>query len=302
MSEVNSPASAVGELSRNLRAEFSRQAQKLQMLPAVAIQALDIAKDPDCSITDFVGVIERDSKLATDILGMSNSPLFSTGGGKILSLQKSVVRLGFRQCRNLILSTSLTSMMRNLSIEEEWIRDVLSRHAFLTGITAMHVNRIIGTGFQGEEFAAGLIHDFGRALLAVCLPHQFSEADALDFDENTRTLANESWVLGTNHCEAGAWFAEISGLPSEFVEVVRNHHNPSSAMKHRRLVALTALSDHIANHIQRFDSCENYDLTSNDAVFVLEGTGLVNVGGRLSELISEIADLARHDADQMISF
>ena len=302
MSETSSATPAVGELSRNLRTEFSRQAQKLQMLPAVAIRALDIAKDPDCSITDFVGVIERDSKLAADILGMSNSPLFSTGGGTILSLQKSVVRLGFRQCRNLILSSSLASMMRNLSIEEEWIRDVLSRHAFLTGITAMHVNRIIGTGFQGEEFAAGLIHDFGRALLAVCLPHQFSEADALDFDENSSTIANESWIMGTNHCEAGAWFAEISGLPSEFVEVVRNHHTPANAMKHRRLVALTALSDHIANHIQRFDGSVNYDLTTNEAVFVLEGTGIVNVGGRLSELIGEIADLARHDADQMISF
>ena len=191
--------SAVNELNRYLRTDFSRKAQKIQMLPAVALQALDIAKDPDCSISDFVAVIERDSKLATDILGMSNSPLFATGSSAILSLQKSVVRLGFRQCRNLILSASLTSMMRNLSLEEEWISDVLARHAFLTGITAMHVNRIIGTGFQGEEFAAGLIHDFGRILLAVCMPNQFSKADPLDFDESSATPVNESMVLDTNN-------------------------------------------------------------------------------------------------------
>jgi HD-like signal output (HDOD) protein len=294
--------STVGELNRYLRADFSRKAQKIQMLPAVALQALDIAKDPDCSISDFVAVIERDSKLATDILSMSNSPLFATGGTTIASLQKSVVRLGFRQCRNLILSASLTSMMRNLSLDEEWISDVLARHAFLTGITAMHVNRIIGTGFQGEEFAAGLIHDFGRLLLAVCLPTQFSKADPLDFDESSATPANESMVLDTNHCQAGAWFAEISGLPPELVEVIRHHHCPSNAVRFRRLVALTALSDHIANYIQRSNSSEDYNLAANEAVFVLEGTGIVNVAGRLSDLMPEIVDMAQRDAEQMIGF
>ena len=289
------------ELSPHLRAEFSRRAQNLQMLPAVAIQALDIARNPDCSIREFVSVVERDAKLATDILGMSNSTMFWTGGAPIVSLQQSVVRLGFRQCRNLILSTSLASMMRSLSLEEEWIRDVLSQHAFLTGVTAVHVNRIIGTGFQGEEFAAGLIHDFGRALLAVCMPQQFCQADPLDFDENSQTPDKESWVLETNHCQAGAWFAQISGLPSEFAEVIRHHHAPQNAVKHRRLVALTALSDHIANHMQRFETSSDYDITQNDAIFVLEGTGIPNVAGRLHDLIGEIMEDARREAQQFMS-
>ena len=289
------------ELSPHLRVEFARRAQSLQMLPTVAIQALDIAKNPDCSMREFVSVIERDAKLATDILGMSNSSMFWTGGAPIVTLQQSVVRLGFRQCRNLILSTSLASMMRNLSLEEEWIRDVLSQHAFLTGMTAVHVNRIVGTGFQGEEFAAGLIHDFGRALLAVCMPEQFASADPLDFDEHSLTLEKETWVLETNHCEAGAWFAQINGLPSEFVEVIRHHHAPQNALKHRRLVALTAISDHIANHIQRFETSDNYDMTANDAIFVLEGTGIPNAAGRLQDLIADIMETARRESQELIA-
>lgn len=298
MSEI---ATTISEISPHLRAIFAKRAENLQMLPTVAIQALEIAKNPDCSICEFVSVIERDAKLATDILGMSNSPLFWTGGSAIVSLQQSVVRLGFRQCRNLILSTSLTSMMRNLSLEEEWIRDVLSQHAFLTGLTAVHVNRIIGTGFQGEEFAAGLIHDFGRALIAVCMPEEFASADPLDFEETSQIPEKESWVLETNHCEAGAWFAEVSGLPCEFVEVIRHHHSPSNAVKHRRLVALTAIGDHIANHMQRFVTCENYDITTNEAVFVLERTGIANVAGRLNDIMAEIMESTRRAAQEMTS-
>ncbi len=294
--------STVGELAPHLRSHFFRRAQTLQMLPAVAIQALEVTKDPDCSIPEFVGIVERDAKLATDILGMSNSPLFSTGGSRILSLHQSVVRLGFQQCKNLILSSSIASMMRNLPMEEEWIRDVLSRHAFTTGIVAMHINRVIGAGFHGEEFAAGLMHDFGRAILAVCLPDQFSAADPLDFDESHATLVAESRMLGTNHCEAGAWFAELNGLPSEFVEVIRYHHTPSNALKHPRLVALIALSDHIANHMQRFDGSDNYDLTANEAIMILQWRNLTKVAGRLQDMIPEIIQSARQDVEQMISF
>ncbi len=289
------------ELSPHLRAILARKAQHLQMLPAVAIQALDIAKNPKCSIREFVSVIKQDAKLATDILGMSNSSMFCTGGSPIVSLQQSVVRLGFRPCRNLILSTSMASMMRHLSLAEEWIREVLSQHAFLTGLTAVHVNRIVGAGFQGEEFAAGLVHDFGRALLAVCMPDQFASADPLDFDENSQTPDKETWLLETNHCEAGAWFAQINSLPSEFVEAIRHHHAPQNAVKHRRLVALTAISDHIANHMQRFETSDGYDITTNEAIFVLEETGIANVAGRLKDVISEIMDCTKRDSQELIS-
>ncbi len=297
---MSETVTSVGKMSPQLRAVFAHRAQNLQMLPSAAIHALEIAKNPDCSISDFVSIVERDAKLATDILGMSNSPLFSTGAIPVVSLQQSVVRLGFRQCQNLILSTCLASMMRNLSLEEEWMRDVLSQHAFLTGVAAVNINRIIGTGFQGEEFAAGLMHDFGRALIAVCMPEEFASADPLDFEESNQTPENESRVLETNHCEAGAWFAEISGLPSEFVQVIRHHHTPSNALKHRRLVALTALSDHVANHMQRFETSDNYDISTNEAALILEGSGVANVAGRLQDVIAEVMDATRREAQEMI--
>jgi hypothetical protein len=68
------------DLPPHLRAVFALRSQKLQMLPAVAVKALAIARDPDCSIREFVSVVERDTKLASDILSMANSPLFFTGG------------------------------------------------------------------------------------------------------------------------------------------------------------------------------------------------------------------------------
>ena len=291
---------ATSELAPNLQAEFRRNAKKLQMLPGVAVQALEIARDPECSIREFVAVVERDAKLAADILGMSNSAVFSNGS-PVVSLKQAIVRLGFRQCRNLILSTSMASLMKSLSLEEEWVRDVLWRHGFLTGMLAIHINNVVGAGFQGEEFAAGLMHDFGRTLIAVCLPSRFSIADPLHFDESSETPAAEKCILGTDHCEAGAWFAEIGHLPSEFVDVIRYHHQPAASVKHRRLVALTAIADHMANYMQRFDTASQYDLSSNEAICVLESCGPMNVAERLSDVYREIMNAAKTEAQKMWS-
>ena len=271
------------------------------MLPGVAVQALEIARDPECTIREFVAVVERDAKLAADILAMSNSVMFSAGGPPVLSLQQAIVRLGFRQCRNLILSTSMASLMKNLSLEEEWVRDVLCRHGFLTGMLAINVNKIVGTGFQGEEFAAGLVHDFGRLLLAVVAPDKFCTADPLHFDESPEMLTMERRILGTDHCEAGAWYAELSKLPSEFVEVIRYHHNPAACTKHRRLVALVAIADHMASYLQRFDNGNQYNLRENEAVYVLESCGQPNVAARLADVCREMMTSAKRDVQKMWS-
>ena len=37
------------------------------MLPTVAIEALEIAKDPRCTIREFSRIVERDLRLATDM-------------------------------------------------------------------------------------------------------------------------------------------------------------------------------------------------------------------------------------------
>lgn len=285
----------------HLQALLKRRTKDLQMLPAIAIQALEIAKDPDCAITEFTAVVERDVKLAADILAMANSALYSPGR-PIVNLHQSVVRLGFRQCKNLILSTSMTSLMKKITLGEEWVREVLWRHGFLTAMLSINVNRCVGAGFQGEEFVAGLIHDFGRTLFAVCMPEKFAEIDPLEFLEGPTLLVDELAACGTNHCEVGAWFAQENKLPTELQEVIRFHHDPSLALRHRRLVALTAVSDHMANHLQRGEDVNSYDLRENSAIFVLEGCGVRNAAGRLAETVQEVMETAARDAVEMMAF
>jgi len=277
------------------------RANNLKMLPAVATQALQIVEDPDCGINEFAAAVERDPSLAAGILRMANSVVFSSGK-PVLNLHQAVVRLGFRQCKNLIVTASFSSMMKSMTLEEEWIRETLSQHSFTTALLCLNMNRTLNIGFQGEEFTGGLIHDIGRLLLATCYSDCFSELDKLEFDEEIGVLAAEQALVETNHCEIGAWFVTKNALPEQLKSVVRFHHNPEQAdANSRRFVAVVAVCDHMANHLQRYEESRGYDPASNPFLATLESSTSMCLGRRFNEIANTMMEDARKHSTEMLS-
>ena len=261
------------------------------MLPAVAIEALELAKDPECVTAEFAGVIERDVKLATEILSMSNSVYFAASA-PVVSLRQAVVRLGLKQCRNLILTSSAASLMKKMPLEQEWVREVIWQHSFRTATVCSFLNKKLRLGFDGEEFTAGLLHDFGRLLLAVAAPELYSKADPLTFDEESECVSKENAILGIDHCAFGAWFASHNGLPRSLVAAIELHHLPETHHPDKKLIALVAASDNIANHYQRFEETGDYDIGLNRGAHVLSKLGydklLKDEGSLVDTLFGEV--------------
>jgi HD-like signal output (HDOD) protein len=256
----------------DLKERLKRAVGTLNMLPAVAVEALRIANNPDCDLGKLAGVIQKDLKLTTMILRMANSALFSPPR-PIASLHHAVLTIGLRRCRDFILTAGLDSVSKKAPPEMKSQRELLWRHGFLTALFAMKVNQLLGLRFQGEEFTAGLMHDFGRTLLAVADPEAFSRIDSLDFVEGEDVDGREKEALGTSHSEFGAWFAATNELPEALVSAIQHHHVPEAAGAHTQLAALVAVADHMANHIQRGEAPETYNSMTDGAMLVLEQTG-----------------------------
>lgn len=240
-------------------------ADHLVMLPAVAVEAMDMANDPDCSVSEFVSVIEKDAGLVTDILSLSNSSIYGASF-EIKSVQQAVVTIGSAQCQNLIISSSIKSLNRKLPPSVEWARDVLWQHSVHVATISRYLNRTLKLGFDGEEFSGAMIHDVGRLLLAATAPDIFDTVDRLTFCESDSTVEMERRMIGTDHCEIGGWFAESSKLPEPLVDVIRHHHEPWNAETHSRLVYLIAAADHIANHLLHNDSPDDYLMEGNSSL------------------------------------
>ena len=242
----------------------------LIMLPTVAVEAMELANDPDCSIPAFVQVIETDTSLVTDILSLSNSSVYGAKA-QINSVHHAVVCIGTTQCQNLIVSSCVKALSRNLPPSVEWSRDVLWQHNLQTATIARHVNKALKLGFEGEEFSGAMIHDVGRIIIAAAAPDVFEAVDRLSFSENASILEHEQSLIGTDHCEVGAIFAETSGLPEALADVIRFHHHPEDATSNSDLVHLIAVADDMANHLMFAGEAAGYDATINSNLEVLLG-------------------------------
>ncbi|HZU38974.1 MAG TPA: HDOD domain-containing protein, partial [Gemmataceae bacterium] len=235
---------------------------RIPMMPDVAVKAMTVAQDPRSSLAQLASMIEKDVVLAAGILRLANSSLYSVGRA-IGSLDQAVVRLGLRECQNLIVAVGMRSLFRQVVPATRRHAEALWHHAFLTAILCRHVNRTLLLGYQGEEFSAGLSHDIGRLLLAIGAPTYFQSADPMDFCENADILKREQEVLGTDHCLLGAWFARQNKLPDTIIGSVEHHHQPDAAGEAAPLVALVALADDMANHAARGEATDSYEPGEN---------------------------------------
>ncbi|MBP3954483.1 HDOD domain-containing protein [Gemmata sp. G18] len=282
-------APSAAERAGRLETQIRRLVDDMPPLPVTATRALALMEDPDVSLAAIADLIREDAALATGLLRVANSALFA-GGAPTIRLDQAVVRLGLWTCKSMVTAIGLRGRLRGRAAAGEPQRQALWHHGFVTASICAQLNRTHRLGFHGEEYSAGLLHDLGRVLIALADPECLALADVMDFREEGDVLARERAAIGADHCALGGWFAELSNLPPELVEVIRHHHTPRAPGEGPRLVALVAAADHMANHLRCGGTAENYDPKTNPR---LPGLFAGWTGARLERLVASLPELMR---------
>jgi HD-like signal output (HDOD) protein len=276
-----------------------RTLSNLKMLPEDAQQALLIATSDDCDVARLAGVIQRDIRLTTFILRIANSTLFGAPR-PIASLHRAILFVGIGRVRDFIIASSLEAISSKVSPALQSARQALWKHGFLTSILAVRLNELFGLGFEGEEFTAGLLHDFGRTLILIADPVNAPHVDPLDFIDPPNIEDRERRHLGISHAEFGAWFAGLNQLPDALVTATRFHHRPADAGEWLQLTALISAADHAANSLQRAPG-QAYEPEANEAVALLEQSGIERASKQFSESIAGLLKEAPALAESLTS-
>ncbi|MCS7160949.1 MAG: HDOD domain-containing protein [Gemmatales bacterium] len=221
--------------------------EELPMLPTWAVEALELANQPDSSLRDLARLIQRDLVLSAGILKLANSSLYCSGR-EVTSVEQAVVRLGVLRCRHAILAVGMRTLWHEGTrrLNPRWT-PYLWYHALLVGHLASRLAQRLRLPFQGEELVAGLAHDLGRLVFAL---HNAPTPRAQRGDwflETADTLSAERQQLGADHTQIGAWFAQINRLPAFLADVAEFHHAPDRAGQHQELVGLIAAAEDLAN-------------------------------------------------------
>lgn len=198
--------------------------------PAIALQIVALASDPEIDVGKVASTISKDPGLSAKVLRVANSPLYSKRR-KSENLRQALVALGLNAATTLALSFSLVSTYKTaggtgtggagINYTRYWRRSILGASAARTFAA------LKGARSPEDVFLAALLQDI--AVLGIdrvqpdfyhALPEQASHA---------AIVAHEQALLGTDHASLGAWLLRRWKLPEALCATVEASHDPTLA-------------------------------------------------------------------------
>lgn len=199
----------------------------LKSMSETASHVIALTEDPNCDIDDLADSIDKDPVMAERIIRLADSPLFSRGG-EIDTLEAALVRIGIRHTRRAVLNVVIIQHFHYSDPVGTWNSFLFWEHSIAVALIASRLARILGQNREYAEraFAAGLLHDLGRAVFASEAREEFKEVIEAAREKNARLLEAERAMLGLDHAEAVGMVLDKWQFAEELSEVIAVHHSP----------------------------------------------------------------------------
>lgn len=219
----------------------------LRPISDVALQALDLARDPMSSFPQLERLILQDQVITANILKLANSAYYHLPV-QVGTLSQALRLLGMSAIRKLVMQIVVYQMFSRKFYAYSMEAGELFRHSVACARIA---ELLIGqqTDQKKEQaYLAGLLHDLGKVVLERCAGALFPQVvnrvlfQGMEFDRAERE------VLGTDHSAVGRLVVDKWRLPAELGEAIMFHHQPWLAGESRRaLVSAVHVADIICN-------------------------------------------------------
>ncbi len=270
-------AFALRELLENPRLkEIVGRLDTVPSLPALYVAVTTALQAADTPISEIGKIIAQDMGMSMKVLQLVNSAFFGLPC-QVSNPQQACALIGIDNIKALVLSVHVFSQF-DQRIEHEV--SVLWKHSFQTAGMAKAIAKAENStrNLVDDAFAAGLLHDVGRLVLASACSAEFRQV-ALRATEKKETLsAVEQELLGCTHAQVGAYLLGLWGLPNPVVEAVAWHHTPDHA-------AVDSFSALVAVHAADYYDHQSHSCPSFGEASQLDETLLAKLGlqDRLAE-------------------
>ena len=207
----------------------------------------------DVSFSYLSELIEKDTVLGGNILKLVNSALYNRRA-EISSIRYAVTLLGVNKLRNAVLSMSVARMWTGMKTPPGWSTKQFNMHSVAVAVLCDLMVQRIPVTYQEGAFAAGLLHDLGRLLIATTLPDEYTRIMEM-YGETGQVLCEcEQHVIGIDHAEVSALALVSWNLPRPIRTAVRFHHAPDEDTTQvengeTRLSAAMAAANQYINHL-----------------------------------------------------
>ena len=272
---------------------LAARAGDLPPLPALAVQALQMTKDPKVTARDLQRVITRDQALTARILRTVNSAMYSLRR-EVSTVSHAVAILGMDAIRSIIMSASVQPvLLLGTAKGSDLGSKLLWEHSWGAALASRVLAQRTRYSDLEEAFLAGLMHDIGKPILMKNFPDRYAQVMADVYGGRAGFHAIEIEAFGFSHAHVGALVAERWHFPSQLAEAIGFHHDPLVAAAHPQLSCITNLANSMMIQLEvGFEKKKDLDLAAEPSC------GFLQIGpSALQEILAEVRESLRTPAN-----
>ncbi len=221
-----------------------RGVTSLPAMPEVVQRVQAAVEDPAMGAADVAEILKQDPALSAKIISLANAPVHGIRH-QIDSIEGATAMLGLREVYTVTVAAAVVNRLAGSSTFDyaaHW------RRSAVCGSLAKILARATGKNFGSGVYAAGLLHDIGRAVFAEVAPGPYGALNLAMADDALVRAEHE--IFGISHPEVGFVVATNWALPAPICESIRYHQQPDRAGDFTELVQLIALSSQLTDHLE----------------------------------------------------
>ncbi len=248
--------------------------------PKSVQKILELTRHVECSPKELVQVIEKDPIVTVKVLRVVNAAYYSLPK-QITSVNHAVVYLGFNTIKNLALGIAAIGILPANNAAGFDGKQCLLHSLSTAGIAKLLAARLAGTDPM-DCYVAGLLHDFGKLVLAQFMPAEFKRA--LELSQATQTSLHRVLreVIGADHAEIGAMLVQKWRFPDDLIETIRFQDEPE--IRDTPMIACVFAANQISKRMA-------FGFGGNPCVEELPPAIAKRLGGTLDQVIESMGDL-----------
>ena len=224
------------------------KAYDLEPIPMSGTKLANLVTDPDSTLESISEVVSLDQALAGRALRAANSAA-SAARSPITTVKDAVIRLGRSTMLTLALGTQVRRNLQQAVPEFGLAENMLWRHSVAAALAAECLAATCTVRIPPESYAASLLHDIGKLVLARFLdPDVLSYLQRAQEEGHCSPLQAEMEILEVNHAELGGLIARHWGLPNIIALGIQYHHTPSD--EHPLVCHVVCVADVLARTIE----------------------------------------------------
>jgi HD-like signal output (HDOD) protein len=226
---------------------LTRAANAIEALPASVTRLASIASKDSWNVREVEEIVSLDQALSFRLLRMANSAA-SASLMPVVTIRDAVVRLGIGSLLSLATATSVQKRLHTAIPEYGLTEGELWRHSVASALGAESAGPFCDVELPPETYAAALLHDFGKLILARELdPDVLKILAAAQKQGHLSSLKAESEILTVHHGELGGLIAQHWNLPDRLVTGIIHHHTPDEA--HDIIADVVHVANLAAKHV-----------------------------------------------------